>query len=176
MCTGVTQEIVQIQLNFAVQSCSAYLRECMRNVGVLLRQAAHVGSRARYMAAHVTPRAMASQRGAFIVFEGGDRCGKTTQSHNLVEHLTSSGVRSLNAYYHCPCKPPQPSPVQIKAELWKFPDRQTSTGVLIDSYLNSKEELDDAAVHLLYSANRWEKRQASATCSQKSCCSICIET
>lgn len=50
--------------------------------------------------------------------------------------------------------------MQVKAELWKFPDRQTSTGRLIDSYLNNKEELDDAAVHLLYSANRWEKRQA----------------
>ena len=52
--------------------------------------------------------------------------------------------------------------MQVKAELWKFPDRQTSTGKLIDSYLNNREELDDAAVHLLYSANRWEKRCALA--------------
>ena len=47
---------------------------------------------------------------------------------------------------------------QVKAELWKFPDRQTGTGKMIDAYLNNREELDDAAVHLLYCANRWEKR------------------
>lgn len=47
---------------------------------------------------------------------------------------------------------------QVKAELWKFPDRQTGTGRMIDSYLKSKTELDDAAVHLLFCANRWEKR------------------
>lgn len=28
-------------------------------------------------------------RGAFICFEGVDRCGKTTQTTRLVEHLTS---------------------------------------------------------------------------------------
>jgi thymidylate kinase len=48
--------------------------------------------------------------------------------------------------------------LQVKAELWKFPDRQTGTGRMIDSYLTSKTELDDAAVHLLFCANRWEKR------------------
>lgn len=38
-----------------------------------------------------------SQRGAFILFEGVDRCGKTTQSRRLVEHLQAVGVcaRSL---------------------------------------------------------------------------------
>lgn len=29
---------------------------------------------------------------------------------------------------------------------------------MIDSYLTGKTETDDAAVHLLFSANRWEKR------------------
>lgn len=48
--------------------------------------------------------------------------------------------------------------MQVKAELWKFPDRQTGTGRMIDSYLTSKTELDDAAIHLLFCANRWEKR------------------
>ncbi len=48
--------------------------------------------------------------------------------------------------------------LQVKADLWKFPDRQTGTGRMIDSYLTSKTELDDAAVHLLFCANRWEKR------------------
>ena len=32
-------------------------------------------------------------RGAFIVFEGVDRCGKSTQSRLLVDHLKGSGVR-----------------------------------------------------------------------------------
>lgn len=30
-------------------------------------------------------------------------------------------------------------------------------GKMIDSYLQSKTEMDDHAIHLLFSANRWEK-------------------
>jgi dTMP kinase len=74
-------------------------------------------------------------RGAFIVLEGVDRCGKTTQCRRLMETLTSAGV---------PC------------EALRFPDRTTLTGKLIDSYLQQGVELDDQAVHLLFSANRWE--------------------
>ena len=76
-------------------------------------------------------------RGAFIVFEGADRAGKSTQCQKLVEHLRASGVA---------------------AELWRFPDRTTAIGKMINSYLTSQSEIDDAAVHLLFSANRWEKR------------------
>lgn len=36
------------------------------------------------------------QRGAFILFEGVDRCGKTTQSRRLVEHLQAVGVCPLS--------------------------------------------------------------------------------
>ncbi|KAK9823807.1 hypothetical protein WJX72_005643 [[Myrmecia] bisecta] len=79
------------------------------------------------------------RRGAFIVFEGVDRCGKSTQSKRLVDHLNSHGV---------------------DAELWRFPDRQTAIGKMINSYLTSQSEIDDAGVHLLFSANRWEKRDA----------------
>lgn len=77
-------------------------------------------------------------RGAFIVFEGADRAGKSTQCQMLVEHLQASGV---------------------DAELWRFPDRTTAIGKMINSYLTSQSEIDDAAVHLLFSANRWEKRE-----------------
>ncbi|WVR05820.1 thymidylate kinase [Kwoniella sp. DSM 27419] len=77
-----------------------------------------------------TPR-----RGAFIVFEGLDRCGKTTQVARLVERLESEGR---------------------KTRLQKFPDRTTAIGKMIDSYLQSKAEMDDRAIHLLFSANRWE--------------------
>jgi len=74
-------------------------------------------------------------RGAFVVFEGVDRCGKTTQTALLVKRLVAAG---------------------LAATLMRFPDRTTATGTLIDSYLASGANLDDRAVHLLFSANRWE--------------------
>ena len=70
-------------------------------------------------------------RGAFILFEGVDRCGKTTQSTLLVDTLKRAGV---------------------KAELWRYPDRTTGMGVMINSYLQSKTEMDDGAIHLLFAA------------------------
>ncbi|WRT64072.1 thymidylate kinase [Kwoniella shivajii] len=76
-----------------------------------------------------------SRRGAFIVFEGLDRCGKSTQVSKLVERLEREGR---------------------KARLQKFPDRTTAIGKMIDAYLQSKAEMDDHAIHLLFSANRWE--------------------
>jgi dTMP kinase len=69
--------------------------------------------------------------GMFIVFEGVDRCGKTTQSDIL--------TRKLDA---------------VK---FTFPDRTTETGRIIHKYLNHEIELDDVAVHLLFAANRWER-------------------
>ena len=42
--------------------------------------------------------------------------------------------------------------------MWRFPDRTTEIGTMINAYLGRSKELDDAAVHLLFSANRWEKR------------------
>lgn len=76
-------------------------------------------------------------RGALIVFEGIDRCGKTTQCTKLVEHLCAAGVA---------------------AEMWRFPDRTTAIGAAINDYLSNKANLDDAVVHLLFVANRFEKR------------------
>jgi len=75
------------------------------------------------------------KRGAFIVIEGLDRSGKTTQTSLLHDRLQSSGV-----------------PVK----LLKFPDRTTAIGKMIDSYLRSQSDLDDRAIHLLFAANRWE--------------------
>jgi dTMP kinase len=37
-----------------------------------------------------------------------------------------------------------------------FPDRGTPIGQIIDSYLKNKSQVDDRAIHLLFSANRWE--------------------
>ena len=62
----------------------------------------------------------------------------------------------------CPLRkgdpPPPPRAQGIEAELWRFPDRDTDIGRMINSYLTSTSDLDDACVHLLFSANRWEKR------------------
>ncbi|KAH7885720.1 thymidylate kinase-domain-containing protein [Phlebopus sp. FC_14] len=78
---------------------------------------------------------MASRtRGAFIVIEGLDRAGKSTQASTLLTRLQS----------------------QSSAVLIKFPDRTTAIGKMIDAYLRSEVELDDRTIHLLFSANRWE--------------------
>ncbi len=76
-------------------------------------------------------------RGAFVLLEGVDRCGKTTQCKTLVDRLISAG---------------------IAATLMRFPDRTTSTGIIINDYLtqSTTNALDDHAIHLLFSANRWE--------------------
>ncbi|EPE27914.1 P-loop containing nucleoside triphosphate hydrolase [Glarea lozoyensis ATCC 20868] len=38
-----------------------------------------------------------------------------------------------------------------------FKDRTTAIGTMIDSYLQNTTDLEDHAIHLLFSANRWEK-------------------
>lgn len=72
-------------------------------------------------------------RGAFIVFEGMDRCGKSTQVQLLQQALSDR-----------PC------------ECIRYPNRQSNIGQLINSYLSCSSELSDQTVHLLFSANRWE--------------------
>ncbi|KAJ7274522.1 thymidylate kinase [Mycena haematopus] len=74
-------------------------------------------------------------RGAFIAVEGLDRSGKTTQVVTLQTRLEAEG---------------------ISVQLFKFPDRTTAIGQMIDSYLRSQSELHNRAIHLLFSANRWE--------------------
>ncbi|KAL3644025.1 dTMP kinase [Castilleja foliolosa] len=86
---------------------------------------------------HMASSDKIDSRGALIVLEGLDRCGKTSQYARLQSYLEESG----NA-----------------VELWRFPDRNTGVGQMISSYLVNQTNLDDRAVHLLFSANRWEKR------------------
>ncbi|PSR85771.1 thymidylate kinase-domain-containing protein, partial [Coniella lustricola] len=76
-------------------------------------------------------------RGAFIVLEGLDRSGKTTQAELLRERLRREGV---------------------VVEAARFPDRTTPTGQIINTYLTSSSSapLPDQAIHLLFTANRWE--------------------
>ena len=69
----------------------------------------------------------------FIVFEGCDGCGKSTQCKILANQLSN-------------------------AKLISFPDRQTEIGKVIDKYLKKQIKIENKeAVHLLFSANRWEK-------------------
>jgi len=78
-----------------------------------------------------------NKRGALILFEGIDRCGKTTQSALLADYISSKG----------PC------------EAIRFPDRTSYIGKLINDYLLSTKETEnvsDQTIHLLFSANRWE--------------------
>ena len=75
-------------------------------------------------------------RGRFIVFEGLDRSGKSSQASALCNRLIESGRN---------------------AKLIRFPARDSGPiGSLINSYLASSTELPDEAIHLLFSANRWE--------------------
>ncbi|KAJ8680861.1 hypothetical protein QAD02_016648 [Eretmocerus hayati] len=74
-------------------------------------------------------------RGAFIVFEGLDRAGKSTQVSMLLQALKDRSI---------------PAQKQV------FPDRTTAIGGIINDYLAKKVELPSEAVHLLFSANRWE--------------------
>lgn len=78
------------------------------------------------------------KRGALIVIEGIDRTGKSTQGKILVESLKKHN---------------------IEAEYRNFPARETEIGKVINNYLSSKNELSDEAIHLLFSANRWERAQ-----------------
>ena len=76
-------------------------------------------------------------------YSGIDRCGKSTQSSSLADHLRMKTA---------------------SAELIRFPNRESCIGQLINSYLASKSNMNDNTIHLLFSANRWE---ASAEIEEK---------
>lgn len=48
--------------------------------------------------------------------------------------------------------------VQADVKEMKFPDRTTQTGQLISKYLADGMAMEDHAIHLLFSANRWESK------------------
>ena len=86
--------------------------------------------------------AASTKRGAFILFEGIDRCGKSTQSKLLADYLATSS--------------PKVDRGGGGAELIRFPNRESCIGQLINSYLASTSNMNDNTIHLLFSANRWE--------------------
>ncbi|KAG9240053.1 thymidylate kinase-domain-containing protein [Calycina marina] len=93
-------------------------------------------------------------RGAFIVIEGLDRSGKTTQGKLLADALYSSGHNVRQT---------------------RFPDRTTPIGQMISTYLTSSSSttLSDQAIHLLFSANRWEAAPSILSSLQQGTTIIC---
>ena len=82
-----------------------------------------------------TPISAPQRRGKFIVFEGLDRSGKSTQAERLVDTLRGYGQ---------------------KVEHMRFPNRSTAIGQMISSYLSGLSQQEDHVIHMLFSANRWE--------------------
>jgi dTMP kinase len=77
-------------------------------------------------------------KGKIIVLEGTDKAGKTTQSRMLLEALKISAKVSV---------------------IIDFPDYTTSIGMEIKAFLDGKRDYLPEVKHLLFSANRWEKKK-----------------
>lgn len=99
------------------------------------------------------------RRGAFIVLEGADRSGKTTQTSRLFELLRKE---------------------ERKVERMKFPERKTEIGWLLDKFLKNGEPYHNIcptsrarAVHLLFSANRWEFAEKIRWCIRHGVTVVC---
>ncbi|HEU0143508.1 MAG TPA: dTMP kinase [Nitrososphaera sp.] len=77
-------------------------------------------------------------RGKIIVIEGTDKAGKGSQSRMLAETLKASGKVCV---------------------ILDFPDYTTSIGMEIKAFLEGKRDYLPEVKHLLFSANRWEKKK-----------------
>jgi dTMP kinase len=77
-------------------------------------------------------------KGRIIVLEGTDKAGKTTQSRMVLEALKASGKVCV---------------------ILDFPDYTTPIGIEIKAFLDGKRDYSSEVKHLLFSANRWEKKK-----------------
>ena len=80
----------------------------------------------------ITPDCM---RGVLVAIEGPDRAGKSTQARML-----AAGLRRLG----------------LRAAVFRFPDRSTPTGRLIDRHLRGEEHIPNSTLQDLFVANRRE--------------------
>ncbi|AIF83102.1 thymidylate kinase [Candidatus Nitrososphaera evergladensis SR1] len=81
---------------------------------------------------------MAVAKGKIIVIEGTDKAGKTTQSRMLQEAIKALGKICV---------------------VIDFPDYTTPIGMEIRAFLDGKRDYPAEVKHLLFSANRWEKKK-----------------
>jgi len=81
---------------------------------------------------------MKGKRGLLFSFEGIDASGKNTQSRLLFDYLTTKSG--------------------FQTEYLTFPDYGTAIGGEIEAFLAGKKEYGLEARHLLYAANRYEKK------------------
>ncbi|HWS20607.1 MAG TPA: dTMP kinase [Nitrososphaera sp.] len=79
-----------------------------------------------------------ARRGRIIVVEGTDKAGKGSQSRMLAETLKASGKVCV---------------------ILDFPDYTTPIGIEIKAFLEGKRDYLPEVKHLLFSANRWEKKK-----------------
>lgn len=109
------------------------------------------------------------KRGAFILLEGVDRCGKTTQVSLLTRHLLNLSLATVA--YRFPDRTTQGEMIALEISFMSSNIANSThiyssshstllaVGGLINGYLQSSAEVggvDDRAIHLLFSANRWE--------------------
>jgi dTMP kinase len=81
---------------------------------------------------------VAVAKGKIIVIEGTDKAGKTTQSRMLQEAIKALGKICV---------------------VVDFPDYTTPIGIEIRAFLDGKRDYPPEVKHLLFSANRWEKKK-----------------
>jgi dTMP kinase len=77
-------------------------------------------------------------KGKIVVIEGTDKAGKTTQSRMLLEALKNAGKIAV---------------------VMDFPDYATPIGAEIRAFLDGRRDYPSETKHLLFSANRWEKKK-----------------
>lgn len=78
------------------------------------------------------------KKGLFICVEGLDQSGKKTQVSLLIKRLKEQG---------------------FQVEETSFPDYNTPIGKKIKAFLGGKREYDVHVRHILYTANRWERKE-----------------
>lgn len=81
---------------------------------------------------------MRIKRKSLIVFEGLDQSGKKTQVELLIKNLKERGYQ---------------------VEKMAFPDYNTTIGKEIKAFLRGETEYNVHVRHILYAANRWERKE-----------------
>jgi len=76
-----------------------------------------------------------SERGIIICIEGLDCSGKTTQIQKIYNLFNDNNKKII---------------------IYKYPNRETEIGKIIDKYLKNEITMTKESINLLFTANRWE--------------------